>query len=176
MWLGDDMDLTTVRRKAGTAALLAFRRLPGPLRRTAVRLGAPSYTVGAVCILEHDGDVLFLWQPHRLGWSLPGGLLERGEEPAAGVRREVAEEVGLDIDPGDPVTVRVDPQGHVIDVVFRVRLEHRPSLRLASEARKAKWIKPAELEQADGDTHGIVDLMAAEHAPKRAGRLLGESR
>lgn len=174
VWLGGPMDVATLRRKAGTAALTGFRRLPGPLKRAAVRIGAPSYTVGAVCVLEHEGDVLFLWQPHRIGWSLPGGLLERGEAPAEGVRREVAEEVGLDIDPGDPVTIRVDPVGQVVDVVFRVRLDHRPAFRLASEARKAQWMDPAELLEADGDTHGIVDLIAAETAPKRPGRLLGQ--
>lgn len=169
------MDVATLRRKAGTAALVTFRKLPGPVRRAAVRLGAPSYTVGAVCIIEHEGEVLFLWQPHRLGWSLPGGLLEHGEEPADGVRREVAEEVGIDIDPGDPITVRVDPHGQVVDVVFRVRLDHRPTLQLATEARKAKWMSPDALGEADGDTHGIVDLLAAENAPKRAGRLLGDA-
>lgn len=168
--------MATLRRKAGTAALVGFRKLPGPLRRAAVRLGAPAYTVGAVCILEHEGEVLFLWQPHRVGWSLPGGLLNYGELPAEGVKREVAEEIGLDIDPGDPITVRVDPEGHVVDVVYRVALDRRPSLRLASEARKAEWMDPVELADADRDTHGIVDLMAAADAPKRPGRLLGEAR
>jgi ADP-ribose pyrophosphatase YjhB (NUDIX family) len=168
--------MVTLRRKAGTAALVGFRKLPGPLRRAAVRLGAPNYTVGAVCILEHEGEVLFLWQPHRLGWSLPGGLLAHGEAPADGVTREVAEEIGLDIDPGDPITVRVDPEGQVVDVVYRVDLDHRPALRLSTEARKARWIKPLDLAEADRDTHGIVDLMAAQDAPKRPGRLLSEAR
>jgi hypothetical protein len=35
---------------------------------------------------------------------------------------------------------------------------------------------PVELADADRDTHGIVDLMAAADAPKRPGRLLGEAR
>ena len=83
--------MSTVRRKAGTAALVGFRLMPGPLRRAAVRVGAPTYTAGAVCVLEHEGEVLFLWQPHRRGWSLPGGLLGRGEAPADAVRRAVAE-------------------------------------------------------------------------------------
>lgn len=173
VWLSEPVDLETIRRKAGTAALVGFRLLPGPLKRGAVRVGAPSYTAGAVCLLEHDGAVLFLWQPHREGWSLPGGLMGKGEEPADAVRREVAEEIGLDIDPGDPVTVRVDPQRQGIDVVFRVPLESRPELALATEARKAEWFTPEELAEADRDTFGIMAAIAAAGAAPRPGRLLG---
>lgn len=169
------MDWDTIRRKAGTMALVGFRILPGPLKRAAVRVGAPTYTAGAVCLLEHDGAVLFLWQPHREGWSLPGGLLDRGEDPADAVRREVAEEIGLDIDPGDPVTVRVDAERQGIDVVFRVPLERRPDLELATEARKAQWFTPQELAEADRDTFGIMEAIAAVTEPPRPGRLLGES-
>lgn len=173
MWLADRVDLSTLRRKAGTAALVGFRLLPGPLKRNAVRLAAPTYTVGAVCLLEHEGAVLFLWQPHRTGWSLPGGLLDRGEDPAEAVRREVAEEVGLDIDPGEPVTVRVDPGRQGVDVVFRVVVTERPELALATEARKAMWFTPAELDEADSDTHGILAAVQEGGRPPRPGRLLG---
>jgi 8-oxo-dGTP diphosphatase len=147
--------------------------MPGPLKRAAVRVGAPSYTAGAVCVLEHDGAVLFLWQPHREGWSLPGGLMGKHEEPADAVRREVAEEVGLDIDPGDAVTVRVDAARQVIDVVFRVVLEERPELALATEARKAEWFTPEELAEGDSDTFGILAAIATAGQPPRPGRLLG---
>jgi ADP-ribose pyrophosphatase YjhB (NUDIX family) len=88
-------------------ALRVFRRLPAPLRRTAVRLGTPGFTVGAVCLLERDGSLLMLRQPHRKGWSLPGGLLSRGENAAEAVAREVHEETGLRIQVGRPVTVVV---------------------------------------------------------------------
>ncbi|WP_162802962.1 NUDIX hydrolase [Ornithinimicrobium avium] len=169
------MDLQTVRRKAGTAALVSFRLLPGPLKRAAVRIGAPTYTAGAVCVLEHDGEVLVLWQPHRLGWSLPGGLLGRGEAPAEAVRREVAEEIGIDIDPGDPVVVRVDHVEQGIDVVFHVRLDARPQLSLATEARKARWFAPGELteHQADRDTRGILETLRTARDAPRPGRLIG---
>lgn len=165
------MDLATLRRKASTAALLGFRVTPGPVRRAVVRTVAPSYTVGAVCVLEHDEEFLVLWQPHRRGWSLPGGLLGRGEEPADAVRREVAEEVGLDIDPGDAVTVRVDPLQQGVDVVFRVRLDQRPDLALATEARKARWTTRAELGPADRDTRGILEALSRAAEPARPGRL-----
>ncbi|WP_158288720.1 NUDIX hydrolase [Ornithinimicrobium flavum] len=170
------MDLLTLRRKVGTVALSAFRVTPGPLKRAVVRTVAPSYTVGAVCVIEHDGEFLVLWQPHRRGWSLPGGLLGRGEDPADAVRREVREEVGLDIDPGDPVTIRVDPVEQGVDVVFRVRLERRPELALATEARKARWTSRKGLGKADRDTRGILDLLAGSGRPAREGRLVQDAR
>lgn len=166
------MDLTTLRRKVGTAALVAFRVTPGPLKRAAVRTVAPTYRVGAVCLLEHDGEFLVLWQPHRRGWTLPGGLLSRGETPEEAVRREVREEVGLDVDPGDPVTVRFDPLERGIDVVFRVRLDTRPELDLSTEARKARWTTRQELGKADRDTRGILDLLEEAGDGPREGRLL----
>lgn len=170
------MDLQTVRRKISTAALLGFRITPGPIKRAVVRTVAPSYTVGAVCVLEHEGEFLVLWQPHRRGWSLPGGLLGRGEDPAEAVRREVREEVGLDIDPGEPVTIRVDPLEQGVDVVFRVRLDRRPELALATEARKARWTSRRELGKADRDTRGILDLLARSGSSPRPGRLLEDAR
>ena len=33
-------------------------------------------------------------------WTLPGGGLDHGEDPRAGVRREVYEETGLTVTPG----------------------------------------------------------------------------
>lgn len=166
------MDLSALRRKAGTAALVAFRLTPGPLKRAAVRTVAPTYRVGAVCLLEHEEEFLVLWQPHRRGWTLPGGLLGRGETPGDAVRREVREEVGLDIDPGEPVTVRFDPLERGIDVVFRVRLERRPGLSLSTEARKARWTTRSELGKADRDTRGILDVLEGAGGEPREGRLL----
>lgn len=166
------MNLSTLRRKLGTAALVAFRVTPGPVKRAAVRTVAPTYRVGAVCVVEHDEEFLVLWQPHRRGWSLPGGLLGRGESPEDAVRREVREEVGLDIDPGEPVTVRFDPQERGIDVVFRVRLDSRPALSLSTEARKARWTSRQELGKADRDTRGILDVLRSAGEEPRQGRLL----
>lgn len=165
------MDLSTLHRKASTAALVAFRVTPGPLKRAVVRAVAPTYRVGAVCVMEHEGKFLVLWQPHRRGWTLPGGLLGKGETPEDAVRREVREEVGLDIDPGEPVTVRFDPLERGIDVVFRVRVESRPDLDLSTEARKARWTTRKDLGKADRDTRGILDVLSETGTEPREGRL-----
>jgi 8-oxo-dGTP diphosphatase len=46
------------------------------------------------------GRVLLVKPNYRDHWSLPGGILEDGEPPHEACRREVLEELGLDITPG----------------------------------------------------------------------------
>ncbi len=166
------IELSVIRRKAATAALVAFRRLPGPLKRGLVRAGTPNYTVGAVCALEHEGRVLMLSQPHRAGWSLPGGLLDHGETPAEAVAREVLEETGLRIDPGDPVTYGVHPRSQSVDVVFRVVLHTRPELQLSAEARRSRWCDTGSSGDFDRETQQIVDMLAGATDQPRVGSLL----
>lgn len=161
----------TLRRRAGTAALLAFRALPGPLSRAAVRVGTPNYTVGAVVAIEHEGSVLVLGQPHRRGWSLPGGLVDHGETPAEAVTREVREETGLDIDPGDHVAVGVHPQTQSVDIIFRVLVPERPEVRLSAEARRSQWCRLEELRDVDRETRQIVELVQGGDRDRRLGRL-----
>lgn len=150
-----------------------FGRLPAPVRRLAVRLGTPSYTVGAVCVLEHDGEVLLLRQAHREDWSLPGGLLDRGESPRAAVTRELREELGLQVRVGEPVTVSLDPELRRADVVYRIRLDRRISPQVAGEALRAQWLRP---EQLGADSELTRDLLlrvaAADEAGARDGRVV----
>lgn len=162
------------RRRLQGAALRAFRGLPGPVKRRLVSGGTPNYTLGAVCVLVHDEHVLLLGQPHRPGLSLPGGLLDRGEGPETAVAREVAEEVGLRVDAGDPVMVAVHPDGHAVDVVYRVRLRERPEIRLDNEARTFAWRHHSELEkgEVDATTRRILRVCVVEEHQPRAGALL----
>lgn len=169
------MDLRTLRRKASTAALVGFRMIPGPLKRALVRAGTPSFTVGAVCLIEHDGEVLLLWQPHRKGWSLPGGLLSRGEEPDDAVTREVAEEVGLTIEPGDVFAVGVHAATQQIDVIFRVRVAERPTLSLATEARKAQWWRLEDLHETDRETRRILEIVRRIDTEPSPGRVVEDA-
>jgi ADP-ribose pyrophosphatase YjhB (NUDIX family) len=76
-----------------------YRRLPRRLRRPAVRLATPSFTVGAVALVTMDGSQLLLVRTsYRTGWVPPGGFVDRGEEPLQTLRREMREELGLDLE------------------------------------------------------------------------------
>jgi 8-oxo-dGTP pyrophosphatase MutT (NUDIX family) len=53
--------------------------------------------VVADALIRNDQGLLLLVHPtYKDGWDLPGGMSEGNEEPLATVRRELAEELGLD--------------------------------------------------------------------------------
>ena len=169
--------LTEVWRRAYAVVLTIFRWLPPPLRRALVRAGTPSFTVGAVCAIEHDGALLMLRQPHRRGWSLPGGLLERGETAAEAVVREGFEETHLRIEVGVPLTVKVNPRVRRVDVVFRIAVDSRPQARAGGEASDAQWLRPEQImPTADGPTREVLELLVRATASDAAdGRVLSAS-
>ena len=77
-----------VRRGAGA---LRHRADPGTDRR---RRWPPGV------LLFDDADRVLLVDPtYKPGWEFPGGVVERGEAPSRAARREVAEELGIDLGP-----------------------------------------------------------------------------
>jgi ADP-ribose pyrophosphatase YjhB (NUDIX family) len=53
---------------------------------------------GVRCVLIRGGEVLLVRHTYgERGWALPGGLMRRGEAPEVTARREMHEELGLDI-------------------------------------------------------------------------------
>ena len=104
--------------------LRGYRHLPKRLRRRLVRWIAPSFTAGAMCVIEReDGAVLLVRHAYRPFWGCPGGLLQRGEEPGAAARREVKEEVGLDVEILTEPLILLDWRARRIDVVFQGRVQ-----------------------------------------------------
>ena len=88
-------------------AFQGFGLLPTGARRFVVRRVAPAWTAGSVAIIEReDGRWLMVKPVYRRGWSLPGGIIDRGEAPDAAVVREFMEELGL--------RIRVDSEPWVV--------------------------------------------------------------
>ena len=128
--------------------LAGYKRLPQVARTFLIRWGTPSFHVGAICIVERaDGHMLLVRQSYRRdGWGFPGGLLRRREEPADAARRELQEELGIDVElDGLPVIV-IDVDMRRIDVVFSARLSEGsdPPERTthSPEISEARWFPP----------------------------------
>jgi ADP-ribose pyrophosphatase YjhB (NUDIX family) len=56
--------------------------------------------IGQFLIRDADERVLLCQLTYKTDWDLPGGVVEVGESPAAGVSREVREELAVDLKPG----------------------------------------------------------------------------
>lgn len=160
------------REQAHLLVLRVYRRLPPGLRRMVVRWAAPSFTVGAICVVTRpDGHILLIRHTYRHGWGIPGGLLKRGEEPATAARREVAEEVNLAIELlGEPAVV-VDARPQRIDVIYRARpvsMEAIGEMRPASpEIVEARWFPPDALPELQHETaHALVALARSSRTPQ----------
>ncbi len=65
-----------------------------PLRTTLFSRPTP-LTVGDAAVIDHEGRILLAQRADDHKWTMPGGALEVGETPAAGVVREAFEETGV---------------------------------------------------------------------------------
>ncbi len=138
----------TARDRAQTILLAGYKRLPQAARLFVIRRATPSFHLGALCVVERpDGHMLLVRQSYRRdGWAFPGGLLRRGEEPADAARREISEELGIDVDlQGLPVVV-IDVNMRRVDVVFSAHLaEGSPQpdrTGHSPEISEVRWFAP----------------------------------
>jgi len=146
-------------------ALRVYRRLPVTARRRVVRTIAPAFTVGSICVIERpDGALLLARLSYRNSWGLPGGLMKRGESPAEAARREVREEVGLDVDLiGDPAVV-VDEAAQRVDIIFRARpvsgIDPSSAHPTSPEILEVGWFAPDGLPDLQFEASGAIVALA----------------
>lgn len=127
--------------------------------------------VGVAAVVLWDGQVLLVQrgrEPAKGLWGLPGGMLELGETVTEGVRREVWEECGVEIEVGPLVGVfepmQRDDAGrlryHYVVLDYLARYVGG-ELQAADDADDARWVSPAELE-------GLPMLVETREMIKRA--------
>ncbi|ABO50957.1 NUDIX hydrolase [Desulforamulus reducens MI-1] len=86
---------------------------------------------------------------HGLKWEFPGGKLNYGEDPKDGLRREIIEELDMEIQVGDIFEVISHHYGerHILLLCYHCGyLGQRPSTR---DCQDFRWVTPAEMAQYD---------------------------
>ncbi len=144
-----------------------WRRIPGRLKYWAVRFTQSRFTVTAGAIVSDDaGRVLLLHHRFRpgSGWGMPGGFIQQGEQPETALRRELREEVGLEIHELKLFTTRAFRKPKQIEIVFRCRALGETD-QLSFEIKRAAWFYPHQLpKELPADQASLVKLAFADGA------------
>ena len=115
--------------------------------------------IGVGALIRRNGEILLIkraTEPNKGRWTLPGGLVELGEEARAAIRREVLEEVGLTIEVGALIGVydiiKRDFKGIVEFHFVTIDFLAKPvggTLRPNREVEDARWVNPSEIRRLD---------------------------
>ncbi len=110
-------------------------------------MNGPRHLVAvAAAVTDSNGRVLAIRRPEDGRWEPPGGLLEVGETILDGIRREVREETGLDVEPQQLGAVYKNMTTSAVVLTFRCRVLGG-SLTLNAEACDFRWMTPDEVRQ-----------------------------
>lgn len=138
------------------------RRYPS---RPYLGVGALIFETGKILLVERGKE------PLKGYWSIPGGIVETGEKLEEAIRREVAEETGLDVDPYSMFEIfeRIMPDGEgkpeyhyvLIDYLCR-RMGGDPVA--ASDVSRVAWVAEQNLREfrlTEG-TLGVIERAFAK--------------
>lgn len=120
-----------------SAAIPDSRQTLGPVRRGVIGILARGQTL---LVIRRAAGI-----PKAGHWCFPGGHVEKGETSKRAIRRELAEELGIEAEPIVRVgAVRVDESNYIL-AVWRVR-HAGGELRLApSEIAEVRWLTPSQI-------------------------------
>jgi ADP-ribose pyrophosphatase YjhB (NUDIX family) len=129
------------------------RNYPDDLPRHSVSVGA--------AVVRDDGRVLAIKRADNGAWVQPGGVVELDEDPRDAVRREVLEETGVHIEPGELTGVYKNMKRGIVSLVFRCRPiggEPHPT----EEATEVAWFDRDEVSRVMAEAFAVRLLDALE--------------
>lgn len=137
-----------------------LQRLPAPLARALMRGGARAIALynrafhprvrGVGVFVRHGERVLLVRSTYQSWWGLPGGRVDRGEEPRAAAARELREEANVDVAPEALAALGelALAHNHIHDHVwfYELRCEREPIVRCDGiEIAELRWADAPEL-------------------------------
>jgi mutator protein MutT len=148
-----------------------WRLISPDTRAWLVRSTQSSFTVSAAAIISNEKEEVLLLN-HVLrpfsGWGFPGGFLEKGEQAEDAIRREIREEIGIEISHLKLYTNRTI--GTHLEVLFFATAQGEPKI-CSAEIMDLAWYAADEVpdEVANPYTRLVIEL-AARH-PESTGTV-----
>jgi len=105
------------------------------------------------CLLVHAGKILIAQREAKdsygLLWEFPGGRVERGESHWQALKREIKEELNIEIEVGEPLGVFFDENEEIRIKVHLYRCFLKGGKIEARECASFRFITPKELSAVD---------------------------
>ena len=134
----------------------------------------PRITVAVGAIITDGEQILLIQRGHPPGegqWTIPGGRVEVDETLPEAVRREILEECGILVEPGEPAIIldRIFRDSHgavtghylIVDFWSRPVEATHPTVTASSDARSAGWFTLAEIRELATTPHLVAYLEEA---------------
>ena len=115
-----------------------------------MRVTQTRFTVTAGALIFNDaGQILLLKHRFRAGsgWGIPGGFLVAGEQPEEALRRELREEVSLELEHVEIFTARSFRKPKQVEILFRARVYNVDLKPETMEVERAEWFSPHSLPE-----------------------------
>ncbi len=133
----------------------------------------------AGAVLREDGRLLAIRRADNGTWELPGGVLELAESPEAGVRREVLEETGIEVEVDELTGVYKNTTRGIVALVFRCKPSGGTE-RTSEESTAVAWLTPEEASEQMSEVFAVRLLDALDgdgpHVRSHDGKHLAQAR
>jgi ADP-ribose pyrophosphatase YjhB (NUDIX family) len=121
----------------------------------------------AAAVIDDLGRVLVVQRRDNGRWEPPGGVLELDETIENGLRREVREETGYDVEPLAQTGVYKNMDRGVIALVLRCRVAGGQPVSPTSETRALRWMTRDEIRQHLDEAYAVRLLDALADGPPK---------
>lgn len=137
-----------------------WRRAPLWVRRCGVWLTESRFAVTCGAVVVDSSDRVLLIHHHfrpGSGWGIPGGFLRAGEQPEDAIRRELREEVGLELEIARLAFIRTIRNFKQVEIIFLCRPKGGITTK-GFEANRAEWFEIDALpDELSGDQRGLIE-------------------
>jgi ADP-ribose pyrophosphatase YjhB (NUDIX family) len=144
-----------------------WQKVPARMRRWFIRSTNTRFTVTAGAIIFNEaGEVLLLKHFFRAGsgWGLPGGFLKPNEQPLDALRRELNEEMGLELHDVEIFWARSFKRPRQIEVLYRAKAAG-PGKPRSIEVERAAWFSVDQLPPGLPQDQKLLVERAVEKLP-----------
>ncbi len=118
-------------------------------------------------LIIEEGGVLVTQRsrqmPHPMKWEFPGGKVKEEEKPEVGIRREIREELGIEVSVGKQLpTVRHNYGSEALELIPFI-CQHLEGVIELTEHHSFRWVPFEELDEldwleADGEVAQMLKL------------------